>query len=130
MIYPEIQIEMMPDALGKSGVRLSSTLRKEHEGQWYLVEFQRDTRWDASKTHLGSIAQALLRFNLEVYTMMHIGQVDLNLNDDDNPVFVLDEDQRPETERLLDTYYKQDIPEDMKESISEQIDKKCQRTDV
>ena len=93
-IYPQIQ---MKNTESEEIVAFTS-IRKEHEGKWYLwLLVQR------ANIPIGGNAEDLIeRVMLHAYNMLILGKVDTKCTHlSGEPVFTLDPDQTPETERLM-----------------------------
>lgn len=95
-IYPTVDIKQHEGL-----IKIQTTLRKQHEGIWYL--------WSIVERHyIGSaivgndfIYRILHNFHKEVYKALVLGNVDVNITDTiGQPFFVRDVDQRSEYDRL------------------------------
>ena len=93
--YPEV---IYPDVFISVGVNITitTTLRMEHEGKWYLCNFLQ------SHSNTETLDSVLLdRLHKEVYKMKLLGKVNLNLVDVfGDRVFRLDDNQESEVERI------------------------------
>lgn len=90
VIYPKVLTTKGHD------ITVSTTLRMEHEGKWYLCNFiQSHSNPETPESIL------LDRLHKEVYKMQHIGKVGPDLvNIFEEKVFKLDDNQESEVERI------------------------------
>jgi len=93
-IYPEISVNKRGD-----GWTLSTVLRKQHEGVWYLWRHLR-VCYSADLLYKARFLEIL---HNDVYHSLILGKVDPTLLAYDNEqLFIKDPDQRSEEDRLLD----------------------------
>ena len=93
-VYPAVKVFRNGGGMG-----MSTQLRKEHEGKYYLQYF---FKWGVA-ININDQERFLQQFYMEVYMAIMFGKVDtgLVLLPGDEPVSRLDPDQTPEKERLF-----------------------------
>lgn len=96
--YPKINVVEDGEEMG-----ISTNLRHEHEGKWYLQRFNQVAIIKNPEDKIEFIQQ----FYSEVYRAILFGKVNLNIvfpprypGEKERLAFVLDEDQTPELERM------------------------------
>lgn len=102
-IYPEVLVEESPQG---DWCRLTSYLRKLHEGKYYLWKHKREYQFDS---HMLPYERDLTKtrelqiFHDNVYRTIVLGIVNPELIiERREPLYFLDEDQTPEFERMFD----------------------------
>ncbi len=80
------------------GYAFHTVLRKKYRGKWYLWTFYRKLVCDNPKFE----SQVFSAFMMDIYLIMLLGKVKPKLMGPDGFVFVLDDDQRDEVERIRD----------------------------
>lgn len=85
----------------------NTTLRKKYRGKWYLWTFL-ESRFlkDSNLLIENEITSVKEKLHKQVYFALVCGEINLKLNmiANDKPVFVIDPDQKTETERLVKQY--------------------------
>jgi hypothetical protein len=95
-LYPEIEVVEIGNQL-----KISTTLRKEHEGKWYLWNFVRMLLKERDCE--GIKTKEIASFHKEVYYILICGHVAPQLVDyKGDPLFKEDISQKPETQRLTE----------------------------
>ena len=101
-IYPKIEIRdaIVVDSENKyNSLTLFTTLRKEHEGKWYMWEFFKN--WHLPFGDEKAKIQALENFHSEVYFAIICGIVSEKLTDMyGHPIFKEDTRQISEVDRI------------------------------
>jgi hypothetical protein len=94
-LYPQIHVEV-----GPLTIALYTTLRKEHEGKWYLWRFIKTC--PVRIGHEKLIRDLSDKLHVEVYNSIVLGKISTELKyaENNKPVFELDPIQESETERL------------------------------
>lgn len=104
IIYPNVEIT---DVMVQGGLEkdeydyftISTCLRKEHNGEWYLWNFFNEARFVPGDEK--AKIQFINKFHAEVYNTIILGKVSEGVVDQfGNPVFVKDEYQKSEAERI------------------------------
>lgn len=99
--YPQIRI----DGEG-SNFKLSTILRKEHNGEWYEWAFIRSYNFDPLTYHEHQKISALLSFNAEVYAAHILGVISTDVTDlRGDQVFIKCDNQDSEKVRLRKLMY-------------------------
>ena len=107
--YPEIEVwrQDSPFDYNKQEEYFGTTIRKQHEGVWYLQDVYFSYRLDPSNIH-GTRAWAWQAFQIELYKAMVLGKVDPTLTRKngfkEQLLFTVDPDQSTEQERLTKQY--------------------------
>lgn len=92
-IYPKIELRETSTSLA-----ILTTLRKKHNGKWYLWEFFK--KWEFIEGE-GNTIRYIELFHQEVYFTIILGKVDKKaVRPGGEPIFRLDEIQISEEERL------------------------------
>jgi hypothetical protein len=95
-LYPEIAVEQLGNKL-----KISTTLRKERGGKWYLWNFTRFIY--VGKDYEEVKARQIASLHKEVYYILIFGHVAPKLVDGKGePLFKEDPSQKSETERLTE----------------------------
>ena len=101
-IYPKVEIRnaVVVDGGNKyNALTLLTTLRKEHEGKWYMWKFFKN--WHLPVDDEKAKIQALENFHSEVYFAIVCGKVSENLTDMyGQPIFKEDVRQISEIDRI------------------------------
>ena len=101
-IYPKVEIRdaVVVDGENKyNALTLLTTLRKEHEGKWYMWEFFKN--WHLPVDDEKAKIQALEQFHSEVYFAIICGKVSESLTDMyGQPIFKEDVRQISEIDRI------------------------------
>lgn len=93
-LYPEIEVVEIGNQL-----KISTTLRKEYEGKWYLWNFIRMLLKERDCE--GIKTKEIASLHKEVYYILICGHVAPQLVDyKGEPLFKEDPNQKPETERI------------------------------
>jgi hypothetical protein len=95
-IYPELDTIRTIDR-----IMFRTKLIKEYQGKYYYWHFSRE--YGATDIDIINLIYALNLFHKEVYKVIILGKVDMNLKRaDGEPWFELAKDQIPEEQRLKD----------------------------
>ena len=99
-IYPLVKVEFntLPDSFQ---LKLTTDVRMEYQGMYYF--------WNVNKEIVEkeftekSLIDHINHFHIEIYKIIRLGKVDLNMihSGTNTPVFELDPDRRSERERLM-----------------------------
>lgn len=99
-IYPAMR-STIKDNGKEIALTVETSLRKEHEGKWYLWKFWKKCvykNYDELIAHTPIVRDMTHR---EVYHAIILGKINLQIKDGDGfSIFDLDPNQEPETERL------------------------------
>jgi len=104
IIYPNVEITDVRVQGGNEEdeydyFTISTCLRKEHNGEWYLWNFFKNAKFIPNDEK--AKIRFINRFHAEVYNTIVLGKVSEGVVDQfGNPVFVKDEYQKTEAERI------------------------------
>lgn len=106
-VYPEIEIiekaHTHPDVGERKIISFATTVRKEHEGKWYLWDHYKRQEFDPQEYEEGKV-RFLKQMYKEVYFTIVLGVVQPEIRSFEGLVFSSDPNNENETDRLKNTY--------------------------